>query len=65
VLTALDAIKSEHCMGRGLTNSYATLHLFGEFLIVANLEIDSLYGALIKLFFRERFKSLVNLLKGD
>jgi hypothetical protein len=52
-------------MGRGLTNSYATLHLFGEFLIVANLEIDSLYGALIKLFFRERFKSLVNLLKGD
>jgi len=52
-------------MGRGLTNSYATLHLFGVFLIVANLEIDSLYGALIKLFFRESFESLVNLLKGD
>ena len=51
--------------GRGLLTLTPLSNLFGVFLIVANLEIDSLYGALIKLFFRERFKSLVNLLKGD
>ena len=51
--------------GGGLLTLTPLSNLFGVFLIVANLEIDSLYGALIKLFFRERFKSLVNLLKGD
>ena len=51
--------------GRGLLTLTPLSNLFGVFLIVANLEIDSLYGALINLFFRGSFKSLVKILEGD
>ena len=51
--------------GRGLLPLTPLSNLFGVFLIVANLEIDSLYGALINLFFRGRFKRLVKILEGD
>ena len=51
--------------GRGLLTLTPLSNLFGVFLIVANLEIDSLYGALIKLFSRGSFKSLVKILEGD
>ena len=37
VLTALDAIKSEHRMGVGLLTLTPRSNLFGVFLIVANL----------------------------
>ena len=50
---------------RGLLTLTPLSNLFGVFLIVANLEIDSLYGALIKLFLRGSFKSLVKFLEGD
>ena len=51
--------------GGGLLTLTPLSNLFGVFLIVANLEIDSLYGALIKLFLRGSFKSLVKFLEGD
>jgi len=51
--------------GGGLLTLTPLSNLFGVFLIVANLEIDSLYGALIKLFFRGSFKNLVKILEGD